>query len=102
MIKEQDYSTVSLAAWFDLLPSVIWPMSRTTEVTVVGVIVQTTIIEACVRVCESVCVRGDVLANVPLSLCAVSLLLISVEGLKASNTLSWLGTSDILFTRLPL
>lgn len=73
----------------------MWPMNRTTKVTVVAQIIA---IKACV------CVKGDVLVNVPLPLCvcAVSLLLISAEGLKASNTLSWLGTSDILFTSLPL
>ena len=53
----------------------------------------------CVRVCAC---AGHVLLNVRVSLRVVSLVLIKAEGFTASNTLSWRGTSDILFTSLPL
>lgn len=80
--------------------TVIWPVNQIIKVTVVGVIVQV-IAKAlvCVRMCAEGCV---VVECTSFSVCAVSLVLISAEGFKAGNTLSWLGTSDILFTSLPL
>lgn len=41
----------SLATWYDLLPTVIWPMNRTTKATVVAVIVQIIVIKDCACVC---------------------------------------------------
>lgn len=73
------------------------------KITVVCTIVQVIVIKACVCACVRVCVReGHVLLNVRVSLRVVSLVLIRAEGFTASNTLSWRGTSDILFTSLPL
>lgn len=51
-----------------------------------------------VYVCEGLCVAE----STSFSVCAVSLFFISAEGFKASNALSWLGTSDIFITSLPL
>lgn len=99
MIKARDYSkTASPASCYDLLLTVFWPVNRTTKVTVAAVTVQTIVFKACVCAWERLCVAGCT----TFSVCSVSLVLISAEGFKASNTLSWLGTSDILFTSLPL
>lgn len=100
-MKERDCRTkASEATWYDLLLTVIWPVNRTEKkVTVVCAIVRVIVIKACVGVC--VC-AGHVLLNVQVSLRVVRLVLIRAEGFTASNTLSWRGTSDILFTSLPL
>lgn len=54
--------------------------------------------------CTRVCVEGDVFAGVllPRCVCAKTAVRIGAEGLRAGNTSSWLGTSDTLFTSLPL
>lgn len=54
------------------------------------------------RVC--VCAEGwcVLLAFLSLRVCAKTAVRIGAEGLRAGNTSSWLGTSDTLFTSLPL
>lgn len=79
-------------------------MSRGAKVSIVGVIVQATVIKA--GSSARVCVEGGAFAGVLLPprvcVCAKTAVRIGAEGLRAGNTSSWLGTSDTLFTRLPL
>lgn len=102
-IKERDCSsTASLITWCNLLLTVKWTVNQGTTVNAVSVIVQLTVIRTQLCVYLFVCAKGRELLDVPVSVRAVSLVLISAKGFKASNTSSWLGTSDILFTSLLL
>lgn len=92
-------SAASLITWPNLLLTVKWPVNQTTEVIAVSVIVQVTVIRTWECVYLFACVKRCELLDVLVSVWADSLL-ISAEGFKASNTSSWLGTSDILFTSL--
>ena len=103
-MKERDCRTkASEATWYDQLLTVIWPVSRAEKKDHCCLYYCSSYCYQSLCLCVRVCVReGHVLLNVRVSLRVVSLVLIRAEGFTASNTLSWRGTSDILFTSLPL
>ena len=65
MIKERDYSTTtSLATWYDVLLTVIWPANGATKVTVIAVIVQVIVIKAQAPLCVCVCVYAGLCVSI--------------------------------------